>query len=99
MEWEYHEDTFSLIKKLREDGIIIASIEQAEQSVSLENFTPEPGRKIACVFGNEVFGVDQKVVDASDFCLEIPQYGTKHSLNISVSMGIVVWNLFQKINS
>lgn len=99
VEWEYHEDTFSLIEKLKKEGIIIASIEQAEQSVSLEKFNPEPGRKIACVFGNEVFGVDQKVVDASDFCLEIPQYGTKHSLNISVSMGIVVWNLFQKINS
>lgn len=97
VEWEYHEDTSSLITRLKSEGVVIASVEQAFNSTSLEKFSPEKGKKIACVFGNEVFGVDQKVVDASDICLEIPQYGTKHSLNIAVSMGIVVWDLFQKL--
>lgn len=99
VEWEYHEDTSSLIASLKSEGVIIASVEQALNSTSLESFLPAKGKRIACVFGNEVFGVDQKVVDASDICLEIPQYGTKHSLNIAVSMGIVVWDLFQKIKS
>ena len=97
VDWEYHENTLELVCKLKEEGIIIASIEQAEGSISLERFSPEPGRKIACIFGNEVFGVDQQVVSTSDVCLEIPQYGTKHSLNIAVSIGIVIWDLFQKI--
>lgn len=99
VDWEYFEDTLGLVRKLKEEGVTIVSVEQAEQSVSLEKFNPEPGRKIACIFGNEVFGVDQQVVNASDICLEIPQYGTKHSLNIAVSVGIVIWDLFQKICS
>ncbi len=98
VDWEYAEDTLALIHKLRQEGSLIASVEQAENSVSLEKFQPEPGKKVVCIFGNEVFGVDQRVVDASDLCLEIPQYGTKHSLNISVSMGIVIWDLFQKMS-
>lgn len=95
--WEYHKDTLSLVTSLKEKGYQIASVEQAEGSVSLAEFMPDIKGKIACIFGNEVFGVDQEVVTASDVCLEIPQYGTKHSLNISVSVGIVIWDLFNKL--
>lgn len=99
VDWEYAEDTLALIHQLKQKGVTIASVEQAENSISLETFKPEHGKRIACIFGNEVFGVDQKVVDASDLCLEIPQYGTKHSLNIAVSMGILIWDLFQKLEN
>src|SRR5690606_19877567 len=95
--WEYHKDTLSLVATLKEKNYQIASVEQAEGSVSLAEFSPDISGKIALVFGNEVFGVDQEVVSASDVCLEIPQYGTKHSLNISVSVGIVIWDLFNKL--
>lgn len=99
VEWEYIEDTLNLTQRLRAEGIKVLSIEQAEKSESLGNFTPVKGEKYAVVFGNEVKGVAQNVVDASDLCIEIPQYGTKHSLNISVSCGIVIWDLFSKIKS
>lgn len=97
VDWEYHKNTLELVKTLKEEGYTVYSIEQAEKSTYLDRFRPQAGDRIACVFGNEVFGVDQMVVDASDGCLEIPQYGTKHSLNISVSIGIVVWDIFNKI--
>ncbi len=97
VDWEYHKDTLELVKSLKAEGYIVYSIEQAENSTYLDDFQPKGSNKIACVFGNEVFGVDQKIVDISDGCLEIPQYGTKHSLNISVSIGIVVWDIFNKI--
>lgn len=97
VEWEHKKDTLSLVQELREAGYTVYSIEQAENSTALEDFEPDMATKIACVFGNEVFGVDQAVVNASDACLEIPQFGTKHSLNISVSIGIVVWELFNKL--
>ena len=93
MEWEYWKETSDLVRCLKEQGYTIVSVEQAENSTSLEDFHPEEGRKYAYVFGNEVKGVSQEVVDASDICLEIPQYGTKHSLNVSVSVGIVLWNI------
>ncbi len=95
--WEHTESTQALIEKLKSEKIILLSVEQAEQSTSLEEFEPEIDQKYAVIFGNEVKGVQQEVVDASDFCLEIPQYGTKHSLNISVSCGIVLWDLFSKM--
>ena len=79
------------IQKLKEEDYLIVSIEQTCNSISLENFHKETGKKYAFIFGNEVDGVSQEVVDASDFVLEIPQFGTKHSLNVSVSMGIVLW--------
>ena len=91
MEWEYWKDTPALVCRLKKDGYTIVSVEQAENSTSLQDFRTEPGRKYAFIFGNEVNGVRQDVVDASDVCLEIPQYGTKHSLNVSVSVGIVLW--------
>ncbi|MBO8448562.1 MAG: RNA methyltransferase [Bacteroidetes bacterium] len=91
VDWEYSAETLPVVRKLQEEGYCVVSVEQTEKSVSLEDFTPGEGRKYAFVFGNEVDGVSQDVVDASDFSLEIPQYGTKHSLNVSVSVGIVLW--------
>ena len=97
VDWEYVEDTLILIERLKNEKVKIASIEQAENSVELQNFNPIQEEKLAVVFGNEVKGVQQKVVSASDYCIEIPQYGTKHSLNISVSCGVVLWDLFSKL--
>ncbi|MDJ0645322.1 MAG: RNA methyltransferase [Flavobacteriaceae bacterium] len=96
--WEYAEDTLQLIKKLQKEGIEIAAIEQADQSVMLNAFYPVKDKKLAVVFGNEIKGVQQQVVSASEYCIEIPQFGTKHSLNISVSCGVVLWDLFTKIS-
>ena len=93
--WEHVDDTLTLVEQLRAQGYIIIGIEQTENSLSLEKFIPEPGRRYALVFGNEVEGVQQSVVDSADFSLEIPQYGTKHSLNVSVSVGIVLWQARQ----
>lgn len=90
--WEHVDDTMEAVRRLKEDGYTIVSAEQTMESVMLDTFVPEPGRRYAVVFGNEVAGVSQEVVDASDFALEIPQYGTKHSLNVSVSMGVVLWH-------
>lgn len=95
--WEYTENTLELIKKLKSENIVVLSVEQADLSTSLEEFEPLADQKYAIVFGNEVKGVQQDVVSESDMCLEIPQFGTKHSLNISVSCGIVLWDLFSKI--
>lgn len=90
--WEYAQDTLEVIGRLRADGYTIVSAEQTTNSVKLDNFSPEPDRKYAVIFGNEVDGVSQEAVDASDFSLEIPQYGTKHSFNVSVSIGIILWS-------
>jgi 23S rRNA (guanosine2251-2'-O)-methyltransferase len=98
VDWEYAEDVLILIEKLKQDKVKVASIEQAEQAVMLQNFNPEINQKYAVIFGNEVMGVQQEAVDISDFCIEIPQLGTKHSLNISVSVGVVLWDLFVKMN-
>lgn len=94
--WEYVEDTLSLVQKLKEENVLVASIEQAESSTMLQDFTIEANQKYAIVMGNEVKGVQQEVVSASNYCIEIPQFGTKHSLNISVSCGVVLWDLFKK---
>lgn len=98
VEWEYVKDTLTLIEKLKDSKIKVLSIEQAENSTMLNEFTPEKNQKYAVVLGNEVKGVQQEVVSASDYCIEIPQLGTKHSLNISVSCGVVLWDLFNKLN-
>lgn len=92
VEWEHVDDTMEAVRRLKEDGYVVVSAEQTVDSVMLDTFTPEPGRKYAVVFGNEVAGVRQDVVDASDICLEIPQFGTKHSLNVSVSVGVILWH-------
>lgn len=96
VDWEYAEDTLSLINTLKEQNVTITSIEQAENATFLNDFKVEADTTYAFVFGNEVKGVQQDVVSTSDVVLEIPQYGTKHSLNISVSCGIVVWDVFSK---
>ena len=90
--WEHVDDTMDAIRRLKADGYTVVSAEQTVGSVMLDSFVPEKGRKYAVVFGNEVAGVRQDVVDASDFCLEIPQFGTKHSLNVSVSVGVILWH-------
>lgn len=95
--WEYVEDTLELVHKLHDENVKILSVEQAENSTMLNTFSPEKNIKYALVFGNEVKGVQQEVVSASDKVLEIPQFGSKHSLNISVSVGVVVWDLVSKI--
>ncbi|SEC43558.1 SpoU rRNA Methylase family protein [Tenacibaculum sp. MAR_2009_124] len=95
--WEYVESSVELVNQLKNDGVVVASIEQAENSTILDTFTPDNSKKIAVVFGNEVKGVQQEVVSNSDVCIEIPQLGTKHSLNISVSCGVVLWDLFTKL--
>jgi tRNA G18 (ribose-2'-O)-methylase SpoU len=96
VEWEYFESTVKAVEHLKQLGYFIVSIEQVEKSVLLNQFIPVFGKKYALVFGNEVKGVDQEVVDMSHMCIEIPQLGTKHSFNISVSAGIVLWDFFVK---
>ena len=90
---EHVQDVVELVKRLRTDGYTVIAVEQTVNSVKLDAFRREPGAKYALVFGNEVDGVQQSVVDACDFSLEIPQQGTKHSLNVSVSVGVVLWGM------
>ncbi|MBU2526815.1 MAG: RNA methyltransferase [Bacteroidetes bacterium] len=97
--WEYASNTLELVKKLQGQGIYVASLEQAVGSVMLQDFEPIPARTMAFVFGHEVHGVSQEVVDASDKVIEIPQFGSKHSLNVSVSAGMVIWELFKKLKT
>jgi len=97
VEWEYVEDTVDLVEKLKLENIITLSIEQAEDSLKLDEFTPVKNQKYAIIMGNEVDGVQQSVINASNYVLEIPQIGTKHSLNISVCTGVVLWDLFSKL--
>ena len=89
--FEHVQDVVGLVHRLQADGYTVIAVEQTVHSVKLDRFTREPGRKYALVFGNEVEGVQQEVVDSCDFSLEIPQQGTKHSLNVSVSVGVVLW--------
>ncbi|MBQ6244071.1 MAG: RNA methyltransferase [Bacteroidales bacterium] len=91
--WEHEADTLALVQRLRSDGWTVVCAEQTEHAVPLQEFRREPGRRYAVVFGNEVDGVRQDVVDAADSCVEIPQFGTKHSLNVSVAVGIVLWQM------
>lgn len=98
VEWSYYENTLDALQELKDKNYQIAAIEQVENSISLSDFKPEKNQKYAIVMGNEVKGVSQKVINISDVCIEIPQYGTKHSLNISVCTGIVIWDFFNKIS-
>jgi len=91
--WEHADDTLALVRRLRAEGWTVVCAEQTEHAVPLQDFRRAEGRRYAFVFGNEVDGVRQDVVDEADLCVEIPQYGTKHSLNVSVSVGIVLWQL------
>lgn len=96
--WEHVQDPASFVLELKTRGYEIIAIEQVDKSVMLNDFEPEKGKKYCLVFGNEVFGVDDQVVKNADTCIEIPQHGTKHSLNISVSVGIVIWDFYNKLN-
>ena len=95
--WTYHKTALEAVEQLREQGYTICSIEQVHGSVSLEEFTIDPRKKYALVLGNEVKGVSQVVVDASDCCIEIPQLGTKHSLNMACSAAITMWHFFNAL--
>lgn len=95
--WKYFKTTETAINTLKKKGYSIISIEQAEKAIPLCNYTTERHQKYALVFGHEVKGVSQKIVDLSDACIEIPQFGTKHSFNIAVSVGIVLWEFYNKL--
>ncbi|MDD2961949.1 MAG: RNA methyltransferase [Muribaculaceae bacterium] len=96
--WSYEKDAASLVERLRMQGIMVCAIEQVFDSISLPDFKTEQGKKYAIVMGNEVKGVSQAVVDAADCSIEIPQCGTKHSLNVSISAGIVIWDFFKQLH-
>ena len=98
VDWEYFKDTPEAVDKLRQEGYTVCAVEQAEGSVMLDNLQLDKTKKYAIVMGNEVKGVQQNVVDNCDICIEIPQYGTKHSLNVSVTTGIVIWDFFKQLS-
>ncbi|HSP83697.1 MAG TPA: RNA methyltransferase [Gillisia sp.] len=95
--WEFNADTREVVKDLQQEGIEVFAVEQAENAIMLQEFTPSSGKTIAVIFGNEVKGVQQGVVDACNGVIEIPQHGSKHSLNIAVSAGIIIWDIFKKM--
>lgn len=97
VEWEYCEDVVALVQKLKSEGIKVYAIEQVENSIMLQNFEPSANQKTAVIFGNEVKGVAQKAVNECHGSIEIPQFGTKHSFNIAVSVGIVLWDIVAKM--
>ena len=97
VEWKYFKKTTDAIKQLRKEGYKIISVEQTDASIMLNEFTLQKDESYALVFGHEMRGVDQSVIDMSDISIEIPQFGTKHSFNISVSVGIVLWDLINKL--
>jgi tRNA G18 (ribose-2'-O)-methylase SpoU len=97
--WQYFKTTLEAIQKLKNEGYTIISIEQVENSSDLMDFEISDVNKYAIVFGNEVKGVEQQIVDLSDYCIEIAQHGTKHSLNISISAGIVIWEFYKKFKT
>jgi 23S rRNA (guanosine2251-2'-O)-methyltransferase len=97
MDWVYFGDTEDAVAKLKDEGYLIVAVEQVEESLMLTDFKPDIDSRYALIFGNEVKGVRQKVIDMCDFCIEIPQFGTKHSLNVSVSAGIVLWEFVRKL--
>jgi tRNA G18 (ribose-2'-O)-methylase SpoU len=94
--WEYQRSIVDLVKELKKEGVIVCSIEQAEKTTHLQNIHSLEGSSFALVFGNEVNGVDQEVIDLSDHIIEIPQFGTKHSLNVSVCAGVVLWEFAKR---
>lgn len=97
VEWTYFNDTLEAVDKLRQDGYTVCAVEQAEGSIMLDKLLLDKDKKYAVILGNEVKGVQQTVVDKCDCCIEIPQYGTKHSLNVSVTAGIVIWDFFKQL--
>ncbi len=97
VDWKYYKKTQDAVIELKEEGVEVLAIEQVEGSIMLQNFVPQTNKKYAIVFGNEVKGVQQEVVDMCDNCIEIPQFGTKHSLNVSVTAGILIWDFAYKL--
>lgn len=97
VDWEYNESTLSVVERLKTEGFTPLAVEQTENSVMLNKFIPHSGKKYALIFGNEVKGVSQDVVDICEGTIEIPQFGTKHSLNVSVSVGVVLWEVVSKM--
>lgn len=97
VEWHYFSRTEDALLQLKNDGFVIFSIEQAQNSLSLTSLTLDAGKKYAVVLGNEVKGVQQQIIDMSDECIELPQFGTKHSLNVSVTAGIVIWDFYKQM--
>ena len=97
VDWKYFERTQDAVNELKSQGYSVQAVEQVEGSVMLQSFRPEEGKKYAIVLGNEVKGVQQEVVDLCDGCIEIPQFGTKHSLNVSVTAGILIWEMARKM--
>ena len=98
VEWAYFNDTPEAVEKLRASGYTVCAVEQAEGSVMLDKLLLDKTKKYAIIMGNEVNGVQQNVVDSCDLCVEIPQYGTKHSLNVAVTTGIVIWDFFKQLS-
>lgn len=99
VDWTYEKDCADAVSKLKADGYLAVAVEQVEGSIGLEKFEADASMKYALILGNEVKGVDQKVVDMCDMSLEIPQYGTKHSLNVSVTAGIVLWEFAKRLEA
>lgn len=98
VDWKYFNHTQDAVKELKKEGYIVLAIEQVEGSIMLDELSLDKAKKYAIVMGNEVKGVQQEVVDDCDGCIEIPQYGTKHSLNVSVATGIVIWDFLKKLH-
>jgi 23S rRNA (guanosine2251-2'-O)-methyltransferase len=97
VDWQYFPSTMEAVVSLQNQGYTILAVEQAAESVLLPDFHPSPGKKFAVIFGNEVNGIENEVMRNIDRCIEIPQYGTKHSINVSVAVGIVIWDLAGKM--
>lgn len=97
MEWHYFENAQDAVKRLKEEGVVVMAVEQAEGATMLHEFRPEASRRYAIVLGNEVKGVHQEVIDLCEGCIEIPQHGTKHSMNVSVAAGIVIYHFASKM--
>jgi tRNA G18 (ribose-2'-O)-methylase SpoU len=96
--WNYCKDTMEVVRNLKRDGYVVCAVEQTEDSVMLDKLRLDGSKKYAVILGNEVKGVEQTVVDNCDICIEIPQYGTKHSLNVSVAAGIIIWDFFKQLS-
>ena len=97
VDWSYQNDTLDVLKKLKADGYKLLSLEQTSDSVMMQDFKPEKNEKYVVILGNEVFGVQQEVIDLCNNVIEIPQEGTKHSLNVSVSAGMIMWHIFSHL--
>lgn len=98
VEWKYFNQTLDAVQELKSQSYTIIAVEQASESIMLHEFRPQTDKKYALIFGNEVNGVHDEVIEATDYCIEIPQFGTKHSFNVVVSAGIVLWDLYSKLS-